>query len=408
MAIHVNDPGYQNGRVVVPNHFGGYDIELYRQDGDVKTVTQVIHAQPWIYTALLGVYIVINVLLSYVAVRYGELTTGLSWGMAVTIVQIAYFVCSWRTVTQQELVGLDFADHALGLRRPGLIFALYGLIKLKILPKTPPQVQFPGDPEMVFKRGDKEYFLLSEADREKLLLPIRILATAQQKADDVEDEILNMPLTIEVLPYVRFEIEQFWVFLVRIGTIAEATKQLRDSIERALGEVIGPLSPILIARNLAEINVQLREKLEKITEDWGIRIIEATMPPPDFGKDVNVALQKIVTQTAEGTGIKALALAEAEAARVTADAKRYTLEQEGEGEANADKASYLALAKGAKALKVGGEVLVDLEKARAFAQNPNTTIFIDGGSQGSASSLIGVGARLALGGEVARKDESST
>ncbi len=405
---YVIDPGLKQGRYRVPNIFGTYDIVFYHIEEDgTHTIFQVIPASPYIYTVSLFVYAFINVLLNICAVKYGRLYTEFAWGSMLTLVQILYFSASFISVKQVELCGLEFFGKVVRSVDSGLFFVPLGIFKVVRQPKPPVEEQFPADPEDVFKRGDKEFSTLTEEQRNKLVLPIRILATAQEKADDVDSAILNAPLTMEFNPYIRFQIEQFWVFNVRIGTIAEAIRQLRDSTERALSEIITPLSPILISRRLVQINNQLRERLEELTEDSGIRIIEAAIPPPDYGKDVNAALQGIVLAEANSQETRITAEAKAFETMKGADAEKYQRTALGEGAANAKTSDLLALAEGAKALKVGGEVLVEFEKARAFATNPNTTIFIDGGSQGNAGGLLGVGARLALGGTEALKQKDS-
>lgn len=386
-----------------------YSIELLRprdgQNVDLNTeVTEANKSQydvikrievfPNIYWNVLWVYLGIHggILGALYITGYLTVDAIMSWfsitGLVIGL-QLLHFALSLKTIAPNEIGGLLFFGKPTERAQPGLVVVPWGLIQLIKLPRNPNQVQFPGNPEEIYRDGDKEYFKLSPEERGRLVLPIRALTKGpDSEAAGGEASILDTQMTIEPTFVVRWTIDEtFWIFLIRIGDLDEANRQLRDSGEKVVIQEIAKRTLRELAGEIGEVSDALRKTLDEATEDWGVTIDEASMLSPDIGKDVNKSLQRI-----------AIAKADATATVVTAEATRERLTREGAGAANAKLAELEALAKGRKDLGVTGHDLLDLEKARALAQG-KTTIFVDGGQ---GANLLGIGARIAAGADAAK------
>lgn len=320
-----------------------------------------------------------------------------SYGEVLMVLPLLHIAVSIHSVNENEFGALFFWGQPVRDVDQGLRFVPFGLLSLQRLPRNPIQWQFPDDPEYVFKgtdserANDEEFFALSPEERGSFSLPIRVTTgkpkkSTKDKTPDGNEDVaaLDVQMTIEVNFYVRWRVQHPIVFLVRIGSIGEALRQLRDSGERTVTNEIVKRTPAAIISGLNTINKKLNDELENITGDWAISVIEAAMLSPDLTYKVNKALQAVPEAKARATQTQ-----------VTAQAERIRLTQEGQGRAAALTAEYAAIADGAKNLGVNAEELIALRKTEAVAKG-NATIFIDGGN--TSSSLFGFGAKFAAGG----------
>lgn len=402
MTIKINDVGFQTGRII--KQHSPYLIEMER-DG---VVFKVIEVSPQIYHLVTFPYILLQLAVTGFLAFNGMLSMEsllsiASPGGTILLLQIVSIALSFKQVNTDMYGGIVFFDRPVHQVSSGLVFLPWPFFGLKLLSKTPTQIQFPGDPEKTFKGGDKKYFDLSPEDRAAFVLPIRAL-TAGPKAGSTTDtgEILDTQMTIEPTFTVRFVVDHFWVFLVSIGSYEETIRQMRDAGEKAIIEEIAKRTPRQVAESIAEISEALRKALEVATESWGISIVEVSMLSPDLSHDVNTALQAITVSKASAKKLSIDTEAAAKAAERQAVAARVKLEQEGAGAAAAKLAELKALAKGRKELGVDGNAVIDLEKARAMAGG-KATIIVDGGNQ--SAGLVGLGTRLATGAAVANNQD---
>jgi len=374
---------------------GSYEIRVTKhityEDDHVEAQTiQVIRVRPWIYLACLIGYAIFAATIVFAAVWWGNITEAFGWGGGALGLLVLHFMFSFSQVNENELSGVLFFGAPVREFSPGFVFHPLGLLDLKKLPKNPIQVQFPDDPEKVYKGDDDEYFKsLSPEERDKYVLPIRALTGKPSVEEKGEAGILNSQMTLEVTFYVRWMIEQFWLYLVTVGNQGETNRQFRDSGERVLIQEIATRTVGKVVEELHVINNKLASRFEDITQDYGVTIVETAMLSPDINHKVNKSLRDVVS-----------AKATAVTTQISATAKRFQLTEEGMGEAAATQADLEALAAGAKALGLSGAEVLELEKARAMA-NGNATIIVDGGS--GSSGLVGIGTRFGIGVNAAPK-----
>ncbi len=400
-VLRVTDPGHKDGKRVDAG-ISSYDITIEKADenGNFK-VESTITVSPYLYPVITLLYGAFSLMLFAVSFAFSQFDALFTWGGLVLTLQLVHLVLSFQSVNRNEIGGILFYGRAVKEVDSGIVFVPFGLLQLVTLPVYPIQVQFPGDPEKIFKGSDEEYFKLPEKEREKFALPIRALSGEPEKSSDSKS-VLETQMTLEVNFYVRWTIEHFWVFLTRIGSLDEANRQLRDSGERVVVQAVSSRTPGVVVKELSEINMQLEEALEAITEDAGVRINEAAMLAPDLTHGVNQAMRDTVTEKAKAAQKIIGAEAKARETVLAAEAKEVELTRVGKGAAAAKQAELEALGAGAKALGLTPAQIADLEKARAFA-NGNATVIVDGGK--GASSLTGIGARIAMGSEIANRKE---
>ncbi len=409
MSKRIYDSRDNESGVRVRTGFSGYEVAVLDPDDNGKVIlgnqhyeiVKTIAVSPYLYVVILALYGALHLVLFGSALAFSEFDKVLTWGGAVLALQLLHIALSFTNVNRNEIGGVLFYGRAIKEVDSGIIFIPLGLLQLVTLPAYPIQVQFPGDPEKIFKGSDEEYFKLSEEERKKFVLPIRALSGESKDAGQ-PTSILETQMTLEVNFYVRWTIEHFWVFLTRIGSIDEANRQLRDSGERVVVQAVSSRTPGTVVKELLQINTQLEEALEAITEDAGVRIDEAAMLAPDLTLGVNQAMRDTVKEKAKAEQRIISATAAARETVLTAEAEEVRLTREGAGAAAAKEAEFKAIAKGAEVIGLTGAQVADLEKSRAFASG-NATVIVDGGK--GASSLAGIGTRIAIGSEIANKKE---
>jgi len=392
MAIEIRDPAHVAGQLFPrPNGWGSYNIKIV-DVGPPEETTQVITVKPWVYLSAIVAYAALQVVSGIIAYTISDTpviadSQQWTWGGLILAVQLMYFLSSFTSVREDEFGGFFFYGLPVMETLPGLKFRPPGFIQLKTVSRRIIQAQFPGDPEAIFKRSDEQFFSLSANERAGLVLPIRA-ATAKprstrERGESADESALDSQMTLEITFYVRWRILHFFSYHIRVGTVAEGLRQLRDSGERIIIQEVAKRTTQRVIEQLSEINAALGNAVREAVADWGVRIVETSMLSPDVTHAVNAALRDVAVAKAEATQVK-----------VVARAEQVRLTREGRGRAAAKLAELEAMAAGSQALGVHGQSVVDLEKARAIA-GENTTIFAEGGS---AAGLLGIGARLAAGG----------
>lgn len=379
MTFKIKDPSKtERGK----KNWHNYNIEVLNDE----IVTQTIEIKRRYYLVGLAVYGLLLAITGVISVTAGDAFGSWTWGGAVIATIVVHIVASVRSVAENQIGGILFYGAPVMELKPGLVFVPLGIFQFVVLPSAPFQVQFPEDPEKVFKGSDAEYFEKGEDARKLLRLPIRITTGSPRENTKDERSILDTQMTLEVTFFVRFRVENFWVFLIRVGSFAEATRQLRDSGESALTEQISSRTPHLVIEELATmINGALLAKINTITEDWAIEVVEAAMLSPDLTKELSAQLR----QTAVAKAVTAQRI-------IAAGATEVEIARTGAGDASAKLAMLKALAEGANALGITPEELIALQKAEALSQG-NATVFLDGAN---GASIFGIGAKLAAGAQV--------
>jgi regulator of protease activity HflC (stomatin/prohibitin superfamily) len=281
-----------------------------------------------------------------------------NWGWAAFFCELLYLAASFKIVGPTELGAILLFGNPIKAVGSGLVFAPLWILSLDKESRLVIQSEYPADPENVWK-GDED-----ERPSDKFP-PIRI---THAKASDNDDDPINERMTTEVSFFVRYRIMDFIIFLTTIGSVAEAEKQIQDTLVATASQQLAKKTPAEALRDWADINAELKSAVDKLTDSWGIKVEDSQMKAIDLGKTVNSALRDVP--------------AEELAKKVTitkAEAEKRKMELEGEGKATAEKAFLVARAGGyqevAKKLKLEGDKVLTAETAKAAFENADYAMF---------------------------------
>lgn len=343
-----------------------------------------------IYVILLALYVTtITYLLSLAWETRGDTfqLLGLMWnigfGIALGVaIHLAYAIV---TVAVDENAGvtlLQMPIAQIGKYSGPFILPFYPLTRLGKNTRKVIQVEFPGDPEKVFKGTDDEYDKLPLEQKQKFLRPIRITTGgpgAGKSGGLAEGDILETRQTLDIVWYVRLQIQEYFMFISTIHTEDDLVKQVEDTGRRVLAIELGRRTPGKIIEELVLINDALLTTLNKIVEDWGVVVIEAGLPPTDLGHTVATTLRNVTAEKAKAIQT-----------RVAADATSYKLEIEGRGRGLAREAELAGEGKGmekfGKSIGVAGTAVLAAKTAEVAVQRGNVVILGEAG----LSSLLGL------------------
>lgn len=275
--------------------------------------------------------------------------------MAALGVLIGWVLASLRQIGPDKQGVLLLFGKPLKALGSGLHFVPFMVCTLCTETKLVIQEQYPDDPENVWK-GDGDRL-------PGMMTPIRVTHLGQDGADP-----LSRRMTTEVSLVVRFRIDDLLVFIQTIGSLAEAKKQIRDTVTAKAREELAQKTPAETLANWDKINACLKKEVEQLVGSWGVLVEDVRLEDVDMGHTVNRALRNVTSASLEKEKVKK-----------EAEGERYRLEEEGEGQAKARLLLLQAEAKGTKALadKLGvteGETLLALNLLREALKQGNQVI----------------------------------
>lgn len=296
------------------------------------------------------------------------------WVKSIFYILLAYIIFSVKVVRPEELGAILFLGKPLVEVGPGphiIPFGFYSLIKETALVV---QEQYPGEPETIDRTE-------SDIVAPGKVFPMRVTTGASDNPKDA----LDHRVTAEITAIARKRIKRgsFIKFLTTIGTMEEANRQIRDTVESVIKIEFPKRSPKNILLELNDINEELEKAVIKLTESWGIEVKDISLIDIDLGKKVNKALRDIPA-----------AVLEKQAVIEKAHGERVRLTQEGLGTADAELALLTARAKGEKlilaAKAIGtkklaeatntpeGQIVLWLQTMQAGFEKANHTIIPSG------------------------------
>lgn len=343
----------------------------------------------WTIVAL--VYVVLFALEAVILSQHEVLVldTKVNLGLSVFLAQILYTFASLQTVGPTELGARLFFGKPIDTVSSGLVFIPLGFFRLSKETRLTVQDELPADPEKIFRDEDVKI------PPEGTFPPIRIpFGYPKEKSDDP----LNVRVTTEVVPIVRWKIVDYIKFLTTIGDRTEARRQMNDIAIAMLTSEFAKITPAKALEDLAEYNQKLKKEIGSRVETWGIRMENAQIKAINFSKPLNKAIQLVPIATAN-----------ARATIINAEAERKKRKLEGQGAGEAEQAILKSRSTGLKdmadKLEINSNVVLGAETARAVTANPGQKTVIAGSS--GFSDLVATAAAV---GEVfsTAKDEKDT
>lgn len=320
-----------------------------------------------------------------------------SWGGLVTILSVLHVIASIKKRSIDEHVGVSILGMpVLEKYNPGPLLVPYipGVVKITRMTRNILQNQFPGEPEQIEWRDEKD--VLAELVGGKLpdgkVWPIRAPTGPAREGDRVggpawsKDDPFNIQATLSVAFYVRYGVRNLFQFLQVVGMddpcdpFARLRQQLRDTGERVLLEEFRSRNYALIIEEISTISETMKAAFDTITEQWGVDIAEVGVLMPSLGHLFNTSVREI-----------GQAKAKAQQTRITADADEYKFTKEGAGRGKANKHELAGSIRGlAEATKVGIDpaVIVAATAARNIAENTDYAYFGEFGGLGGIADAF--------------------
>ncbi|OHA85581.1 MAG: hypothetical protein A2591_00255 [Candidatus Yonathbacteria bacterium RIFOXYD1_FULL_52_36] len=320
-----------------------------------------------------------------------------SWSGLATILALLHIFASIKTRSVDEHVGVTiFEMPVLEKRSPGPFLAPYfpGMVKVWRITQNVLQNQFPGEPEQIEWRDEKE--VLNELKDGKLpdgkVWPIRVPTGPAREGDRgnglkwSNDDPFNVQMVISASFYTRYRVKNLFQFLMVVGgdtekeALERVVKQLRDSGERVLLNELSSRNLALVIEETSKINQSMKDAFDKLTETWGADIVEVGVLMPSPGHEFNMAVREIGQTKAR-----------AQQTRITAAAEEYRLTQEGTGRGNANEQEIAGRIRGlTEANKAGIDpvVIIAATAAQDIAKNANYAYFGELGGLGGITDAI--------------------
>ncbi len=272
-------------------------------------------------------------------------------------IAVFYSILSIQKLRATEIGAILFFGYPCVEVRPGPVpvpFGLFSIVKETSLVR---QDEIPGDPEKIDKTD-------TDTLAPGKVFPIRVTHRANQSPQNAIDD----RMTTEVRALVRYRVEkgQFIRFFQTIETLKEARRQMRDTLESEIKKQFAARTPSETLEDLGSVETKLKERLELLTDSWGIEIIDAQITDIDLGKKVNQSLRDVPAATLQKAATK-----------ISSEGKKIELINLGEGTAKARKELLMAEAAGRQALLEAEAI--GTAKLAAIAQTPEgqVTLWLD-------------------------------
>lgn len=301
------------------------------------------------------------------------------------LVVLIYLAGSLKIIGPKELGCIIRFGKPLKNVSSGLILVPLGIYTLETETRLVIQDELPAEPDKIY-RGSPEDKAGETVPKDMQVLgfkpPIRVTFSDHNAESDAErikkDDPYDRRLTAEVVPIVRWKIDDFKKFLTTIGSVENARKQMEDTCVNTFTDVLGLVSPAVALRRKERYSNELKTRIESLVAGWGVYIENSQIKGINFSHSLNTAVQNVVVQERQ---------------------KRASI-LEGEGQGGKEKAILngrtAGLTKMRKDLKVNGSAVLGAETARAIAGegDKSSQRTIIAGSGGFAD-LVGVGAAIA-------------
>jgi len=328
-------------------------------DKQLKSWLSVVYRRLLFWTPIFLVYafvliaaMLLNLFKDPVAIfdeKYGA-------GTIVLYALLLYTAASMRIVGPTELGCRLLFGKPIDNVSSGLTFAPLWIYELVTETRLVIQDELPAEPDKIYRGSTGDEFGRTVPKELQLLgmkPPIRVTFSGRTKESEAEkikeDDPYDRRLTVEVVPVVRWKIDNFAIFLKTIGSVDSARKQMEDTCVKTFTELLTKVSPAVALLRIKQYSDDLQTEIEKLVQSWGIEIENAQIKAINFTHTINDAVQNVVVQ----------------------ERKKRANILEGEGLGGKEQAILDGRTNGLKKmmvdLSVKGEVVLGAETARAIA-----------------------------------------
>ncbi|OGM89133.1 hypothetical protein A3J77_00820 [Candidatus Wolfebacteria bacterium RBG_13_41_7] len=307
-----------------------------------------------------------------------------NWGLATFLAQILYTLISLRIVGPTELGALLFFGKPICEVSSGLIFAPLGIIQLRKETRLTIQDELPADPQHIFRKEDIEIvppglfppiripfgFPKNAKELKKINLETSCSETYHKLDVPPKDDPLNIRITAEVVPVIRWRIDDYIQFLTTIGSREEARKQMEDCAISSLTREFAKITPAVALANLGTYSACLESEINKRIESWGIKMESSQIKTINFHRNLNTAIGAVPQ------------------AKLEKERDRLAGEGLGAKEKGILDGRTAGLKKMMEGLNIVGAAALGAETARAITENKSQKTIIAGSA--GFSDLVGV------------------
>lgn len=231
---------------------------------------------------------------------FGESYSGFTVAFYVLIL---YIVASLRIVGPKELGCILIFGRPWRNVSSGLIPVPLGICSLVKETRNTIQDELPAEPEKIYRGSDTDKEGTSmPPDLQALGMkpPIRVTFSGRNKASEDalidEEDPYDRRLTEEVVPVIRWRIDDLKIFLTTVGSVKEARRQMEDVCIATFTVHLTKVSPAVALIRLNKYSGVLKKAVEKLVGGWGVHIQSAQIKALRFSKALNTAVQNVVVQ----------------------------------------------------------------------------------------------------------------
>src|SRR6056297_135893 len=314
----------------------------------------------WAVTS--AVWAIVGIFLTILLIRVFSTDEEASIALQVSAgILVLYGIVSLRIVSvNRQAAVLLFGIPVLNIG-PGPKLIPVFVFSLLTYPRNVLQKQFPGNPEEVFKRDDKEELPPG------MVRPLRLTTGKPEKVDKLDP--LSIQMTINFLYYIRYQVSDPILFTIKFGGEQEFLDQVRDTADKVLTREVSKCKGVSqLVKKLSGtasepgIMENLQTEIDRITDDGGVTIVESGLNAPDLSHELASAIRDIGVERAKAQGervrIEQVGIANAFAAKELIDKTDKVLSKAGA----AAQAAYVGekVLKDANATVLGTEGLTQL------------------------------------------------
>lgn len=373
-----------------------------------------LYPHPGWYTGSIIVYALLHIAVGIVATSMLDVVTPdipVNVGLLILILQVVHIFMSLRSVTVDNLAGIDFFGFPISTPKSGLYVVPFGLMRLNVASRNYKDPRFPGPPDKIYRVPLKKQEEREGGDMppEGKFRPIYVTTGEPDLSQTERDERkrdganpLDEQLNIEVSYFVRYRPHQEYGSIFRLvrqisaqgKDIDKAVEDLlREQTERDIKELIAGQTTATIIENQDIFNDVFTLKTQVAVLRLGIDVDRAGLAEINPSHDLNTAQRN--ARKAAFTRIETI---------TNADAEREQIIRRGQGAAEAERLRLVAIAEGYKKIKddtgASGEAIIASETAKEVIGERADTVLLGAGA--GLSDLLGI---VKAGQQVLKKPE---
>lgn len=277
--------------------------------------------------------------------------------LLLAVLTSPYYLGSLYLIHSDEFFGAYILEIPTIEGKRGLKYVPLFVGRIARFTRNEQEAQFPGEPEQISSVTDEETTRM----RSQLLKPVRITTGGPEQGEDAEvvkDHPMNSSVGFEPTFTVFWQVELdenladdnegFFEFADNIPgktweqKLLTVLKQMRDTGEEALGEIMGQHSAAWSIVFRAKLAQQVAERIAAEVQKWGIRVCKVGVQNISGSHAVHIALDGIVEADAKAKAMRTTAAGQKDSDILVSEGKKQARINELTGEGEGLKAAAAA------------------------------------------------------------------